>query len=337
MIRVGVIGCGRWGPNHIRVFGSLPDCEVVCAADQDEERLANVRRLFPHVRCVGTPHEVIADPRVDVAVVATPTATHYEIVRKALDAGKHVLCEKPLCETAAQAEELVNLARTRERVLLVGHVFLFNPGILKVKEIIDAHELGRVYYLSAVRVNLGPIRSDVNAAYDLAAHDVAIFNWLLNDTPETVSAAGTSYLQSGIEDVVFMTLRYPGNVLAHIQASWLDPKKVRQITVVGSERMLTWDDLQPSTPVAVYDKGAHVVQEYKDYQEFLRVSMWDGEVRLPRIVPQEPLMAQASSLLQSIRQGTVGRSDGAFGVGVVRVLEAAAQSIKQRGAPVALR
>jgi len=258
-------------------------------------------------------------------------STHYHVVREALLAGKHVLCEKPLCETAKEGQELVDLAATKGLVLMVGHVFLFNQAIQKLRDLISADELGRLYYLSATRTNLGPIRSDANAAYDLAAHDIAIFNWLLGDQPELVSATGASFLQPDVEDVVFISMRYPGDVMASIQASWLNPKKVRDITVVGSKAMLTWDDLQLTSPVAIFDKGVVAERQSGDYGEFLRLSTWDGDIRLPKIWPDEPVKLQAMSFLDAIGKGKTDRSDGAFALGVIRALEAVAASIRNGG------
>jgi len=283
LISVAVIGCGEWGPNHIRNFHSLPGSRVVAAVDTVPARLERVQALFRDVQCSSDFRAVLENPQVDAVVVATPLGTHYALVSEALAAGKHVLCEKPLCETSRQARELVEIARERQRVLMVGHVFLFNPGIIKVKELIEAGELGRLHYLLAIRTNLGPIRNDCNAAYDLASHDVSIFNWLLGCEPVRASATGACFLQPRIEDVVSITLTYPNDVFASIQASWLNPKKVRHITVVGNRKMLTWDDLSSGTPVACYDKGADFQRDYHDYGEFLRISNWDGEVRLPRV------------------------------------------------------
>lgn len=319
-IRLGVIGCGHWGPNHIRVFSQLKDCVVVAITDASEKRLASVCEMFPHVRGFRDHRELLRDAGVDAVVVVTPTKTHFAIVTDALTAGKHVLCEKPLCTDPAEGEQLVALARDRGLVLMVGHIFLFNAGILKVKELIDAGEVGPVRSLSAVRTNLGPVRSDVNAAWDLASHDIAVFNWLLGAEPVEVQAMGAAFLQPGIEDVVNITLKYPGNVLASIQCSWLDPKKVRQLTVVGSRRMITWDDLALSNPVAVYEKSVEASREVTDYGEFLRLSMLDGDVRLPKIQGTEPLRAQDEAFLRAVREGKVSRSDGAFALGVVRVL-----------------
>jgi predicted dehydrogenase len=329
--RLAVIGCGHWGPNHVRTFQSLPESSVAMVVDTNQERLGSMRQMFPDLPCEQDHWVACDDPAIDAVVVATPLSTHYQLVRDALVSGKHVLCEKPLCETSKEAEELVELAAAHQRLLMVGHVFLFNPGIERLRDLVHAGELGRLYYLSASRTNLGPIRHDANAAYDLAAHDIAIFNWITGAQPQAVSATGAAFLQPDIEDVVFISLRYPGNVVAAVQASWLDPKKVRQITAVGSQRMATWDDLQLAAPMAIFDKGARAVPEYGDFGEFLRLSTWEGDVRLPKVGSEEPLRAQARQFLQYLGQGRVERSDGAFAAGVVRALEAVAASIRSGG------
>lgn len=328
---IAVIGCGGWGPNHLRNFNVLSDAKVIAAVDTNLSRLTQVLKVFPGVKAETDYKRVLENPAVDAVVVATPTNTHYAITRDALSAGKHVLCEKPLCETGAQARDLVALARSRGLILMVGHTFLFNSGVVKLKELIDAGELGSLYYLSSTRTNLGPIRLDVNAAYDLASHDVSIFNWLLGSEPEFVSATGSSFLQPGIEDVVFISLRYPNNVLACIQASWLNPKKVRVMSVVGSKKMVTWDDLELHTPVAIYDRGANVLPAETDYGEFLHVSMWDGDVRLPKVHWEEPLKVQDHCFVKAIQQGNIDRSEGMFGLNVVKTLEAISTSLKSHG------
>ena len=337
VIGIGVIGCGHWGPNHIRNFNSLHESRVVAAADLDTKRLQYVRGMHPEVRCEQDYRRILDDPDIDAVVVATPVSTHYEMVRESILAGKHVLCEKPLCKSSVQGEELVELADEHDRFLMVGHVFLFNPGIVKLKELIDAGELGTLQYLSASRTNLGIFQSDVNVAYDLAPHDISIFNWLLNSEPEVVSATGASFVRSGIEDVVFISIMYPGNVLANIHVSWLNPKKVRQITVVGRRQMVTWDDLQTTSPIAIYDKGASTVQDYGDFGEFLRLSMWDRDIRLPKVRFDEPLKLQAMEFLKGLQGGGAERSGGAFGLQVTRVLEAVAASIRRGGSPVEVR
>jgi predicted dehydrogenase len=334
MTGVSVVGCGQWGPNHIRTFQAQPGVEVISAVDSDPARLDRVRWLFPGVECHQEFAKTLGDERVNVIVIATPLSTHYSLTRDALNAGKHVLCEKPLCETTSQARELVELAQKRGLVLMTGHVFLFNPGIIKVKELVDKGDAGRLYYLSALRTNLGPIRQDCNAAFDLATHDVSIFNWIMGSEPSEVSATGATFLRPGVEDVVSISLKYPNDVFAMIQASWLNPKKVRQITVVGSNQMITWDDLQIGAPVAVYDKHADISKDYSDYGEFLRVSTWEGDVRLPRVATEEPLKLQVRYFLDAIAKGSVETSGGEFSLGVVRVLQAISASLKMNGRPV---
>jgi predicted dehydrogenase len=335
MKTIAIVGCGHWGPNHVRTFNSLTKCRVKCVVDSNEKRLADLRKQFDATDCVQDIEVVLRDPEIDALVIASPTATHYDLARAALAANKHILCEKPLAKTSDQAEELVDMANRARRVLMVGHVFLFNGGIIKLKELCQTGELGTPQYFSSSRTNLGPIRSDVNAAYDLATHDIAIFNWLLESEPESVSATGQSFLQPGIEDVVFISMRYSQGAVANVRASWLDPKKVRQISIVGTKQMATWDDLDLTSPVAIYDKGAMIDDHYKDYGEFLRISMWDGDVRLPRIQLTEPLRTQNLHFLDAL-EGKPYRSDGRFATGVVRTVEAAAQSLALGGVPISV-
>ena len=337
MVNIAVIGCGRWGPNHIRNFSDLPNAKVTFVSDLDLARLNHVLKSFDNLRITQNYTEILKDSAVDAVIIATPTSTHYKVVKEVLLAGKHVLCEKPLCENVQQAKELTTLAASKNLILMVGHVFLFNPGIVKLKELFNSGELGSLYYLSAIRTNLGPIRNDVNASFDLASHDIAIFNWLLNDEPEVVTAMGGAFLQPNIEDVVFISMKYPSNVYASIQCSWLNPKKTRQITVVGSKKMLTWDDLELNTPIAIYDRGAKSTDDYNDYGQFLRISMWDGDIRLPKVQPEEPLKAQARYFLDCIKKGSIKESGGDFGLSVVRVLNAIHESLKNNGTTVRIK
>jgi predicted dehydrogenase len=336
MIRLAVIGLGRWGPNHIRNFGGLPDAEVVLCVDTQKEALARLKPVFPTLKTSSEVKDAFGDPSIQAVVIATPTSTHYKLAHAALTAGKHVLCEKPLCETSKEADELTALAEEKKLILMVGHVFLFNAGIVRLKEFVDSGDLGKLYYLSAARTNLGPIRSDVNVAMDLASHDISIMNWLLGRAPERVTATGGAYLRPGVEDVSFISLTYPGNVHANIHVSWLDPAKVRRMTIVGSKRMATWDDLQLTSPVAIYDKGADVDSEYRDYAEFLRVKMWDGDVRLPKISVEEPLRLQSQGFLKAIREGKPDRCGGVFAGEDIKVLEAVNASMKAGGSSVAV-
>jgi predicted dehydrogenase len=284
---------------------------------------------FPGLPIHRDSHVLMRDPSIDAVVIATPAATHFALVRDALSANKHVLCEKPLCLTVSEAEQLANLAESRKLLLLVGHVFLFNGGIAKIRQIVSSGELGQMRYLMAVRTNLGPVRHDVNAAYDLATHDIAVVNWLLESEPLTVSATGACFLQPGIEDVVSIALTYPSGVFVNIQASWLSPKKVRQITLVGSKRMMIWDDLELSHPLTIYNRGVDQVRTYDDYGEFLRVSTRDGDTYLPKIDIEEPLKTQDRYFLEAIGSDRAVRSDARFSIGVIRTLESVARALNE--------
>ncbi len=331
IIQVGVIGCGHWGPNHVRVFSQLPGSRTLACADLDPRRIEAIRSLYPEVTGYADYRELLGREDIQAVVVAAPTRFHSAIVRDALNAGKHVLCEKPLCVEPADAAELTELARSRGRILMVGHVFLFNAGIVKLKELLALNAHGQLRYLRATRTNLGPIRSDVNSVYDLATHDIAIFNWLLGSTPESVSAVGGRFLQATIEDVAFVSLRYPGNILANVLVSWLDPKKVREIVVVGDRKMYVWDELAPAGPVSIYDKGVDRPQNYEDYGQFQLLTR-EGDLTIPKIKMEEPLKVQGRYFLQSIRSGALTMNDGEFATGVVRVLEAIRRSLLADGA-----
>jgi predicted dehydrogenase len=332
-IGCAVIGCGHWGPNHIRVLSELPGSRVVAAADVHAERLDRATRRFPQVRRELDYRTLLADPAIDAVVVATAASRHVEMVRAALEAGKHVLCEKPLCIDPADAAALVALAARRGRTLMIGHTFMFNAGIRKLKELIEAGELGEVRHFAAVRTNLGPIRTDVNAAYDLACHDISIINWMLGARPLSVSARGACYLRPGIEDVVSLTLRYPRDIVANLRASWYDPKKARDIVVVGSRRMASWDDLDTVEPLTIYDKGA----EPDEPRAGVALVPWDRGVSRPAVALQEPLKMQDQAFLDAVRgAGPMNPSDGAFSIGIIQTLAAANRSIAADGAPVAL-
>lgn len=334
-VRIGVIGCGHWGPNHIRVFSQLPGSRVTGAADSDQRRLAAVRNHYPYLRCTTDYRELLRQDDVDAVVVAVPTGAHYATTRDALAAGKHVLCEKPLSVTTAEANELTALAESANRVLMTGHVFLFNPGIRKLKDLVVGGEAGSVFYLRAVRANLGPIRGDVNSAYDLASHDIAIFNFILGGEPHSVSAVGAAFLRDGIEDLAFINLHYPDGILAHIHVSWLDPRKIREIVVVGDSKMIVWDELAHTGPIHIYDKGVIKEPYYEDFGEFQLLAR-EGDISIPRVQSEEPLKLQNAYFLDCVRSGTVELSGGRFSAGVVKTLEAVTESMHRRGSEVAL-
>ena len=334
-LKIGVIGLGHWGPNHVRVFSQLRDSEVVACADPDAKRLTAIKDQYPHVWPFMDYRQMLREVTLDAVVVAAPTLVHPQIVKDALEAGKHVLCEKPLCVKTEEAGDLTALAQCKGLILMTGHVFLFNAGIVKFKEMIRRGDPGRIHYLRALRTNLGPVRRDVNCVCDLATHDISIFNFLFDATPESVSAVGGRFLQPNVEDVAFVSLRYPNNILAHVQVSWLDPKKLREIVVVGDKKMVIWDDLASAGPITIYDKGVDRPQDYADFGQF-QLLMREGDITIPKLKLEEPLKVQNRFFLHSIREGRLTMNDGPFAVDVVRVLEAVQSSLAKGGAPVSL-
>lgn len=332
---IGVIGCGAWGRNHVRTFASLDGCIVRRAADPLEERLGFIKRRFASVAATRDPAEVIHADDVNAVVIATPTATHYSLTKEALEAGNHVLCEKPLALRTGEAEDLTVLAESKGLTLLVGHVFMYNPGIVYLKEQIDGGVLGRIHYMDSVRTNLGPIRDDVGAIYDLASHDISIFNFLLGGEPTKVAAQCGYYTQPGREDMAYLTLEYPSKTISHAHVSWLNPRKVRQLTVVGDKKMAVWDDMVPLETIRLYDKGFHEPPHYDSFGQF-QISVRDADVTIPKVEMFEPLRKEAEHFVTCVRERRRPLSDGHNGVAVVRVLEAAMESLRQDGRSVAI-
>jgi len=334
-VQIGVIGCGQWGPNHIRVFNSSPDADVVACSDLDPGRLHQMRMLYPHMRTTTEYWQLLEDPEIEAIVLATPTATHHRIVAEAMRLGKDVLVEKPLAATFAHARALADLARAKRRILMVGHTFMFNSGIIKLKEYIHAGVLGRIYYLNAIRTNLGPIRHDVSSVWDLASHDISIFNFLLGSTPVSVSARAEDFIQKGLEDVAFITLTYPKQVLVNIHVSWLNPRKVREITAVGEKMMVVWDDLDNVGPIRMYDKKVLKQKFYESFGEF-QLLIKEGDLTIPKLALEEPLKAQCNHFLRAVRSREKPISDGTVGAEVVRILTAIKKSINRNGASITL-
>jgi len=341
VIGVAVVGAGEWGPNLIRNFHEHPRSEVIWLVDRDERRLERLGERYPGVRLSTELSEALADAAVDAVVVATPTTTHYDLARSALMAGKHALVEKPLTASVGEADDLCRLADGAGTVLMVGHVFIYNEAIQRVKQYLVERSLGRVYYISMVRTNLGPIRVDVNAGWDLAAHDIAIANWWLEAEPLTVSAVGGTWINEGLEDAVFAAFRYPNEVLVKLDASWLNPRKVRDITIVGEHRMMTVDDMNLNEPLRIYDKGVsneRMVPDFVDTFASFRASTREGDISVPKVPTGEPLRAECDHFLSCIESRARPLSGGPEGAAVVRALEAIDRSIASGGreVPVAL-
>lgn len=332
-VGVALIGVGHWGPNLVRLLRDNPRSHVRFVVDRDADRLARVEERFGYLPTTTSVEAALGDPGVQAVVIATPTATHHALAKAALEAGKHVLVEKPLATTTQDGRELVELAEQRGLTLMVGHVFLFDAAVLYVKRLVDDGALGDLHYVSMVRTNLGPFRHDVNAAWDLAAHDVSIVNHWLGAVPETVSATAESWINRGIEDIAFATLRYPGNVVAHVHCSWLNPRKVRDYTIVGEQKMVTVDNVSLDEPVRIYDKTV-VSPEEEVIDSFVafRSSIREGDMVVPRIGVAEPLRDELEHFLECVQSGTPPRADGTVGLDVVRVLEAVGRSVEARGA-----
>jgi predicted dehydrogenase len=339
MLRIAVVGAGHWGPNLIRNFHNHTTSEVAWVIDRDEARLKLAESRYPGVRVAADPAVAFADPTVDAVVISTPTVTHHDLASAALAAGKHALVEKPIAASAGEADALCELAERRGLVLMVGHVFLFNGAIRRVKEYLDQGQLGRLFYISMIRTNLGPIRMDVNAAWDLAAHDVAIANDWLGAAPLHAAAQGGSWINPGIEDAVFANLWYPDGVMVNLHVSWLSPRKVRDITVVGEKGMLTFDDMNLSEPLRLYDKQ---VTEQRSTPGFIdtfgsfRTSIREGDIRIPKVAMAEPLKAECDHFLECVASGARPISDGRSGAAAVRVLDAISRSIRNGGAKEAV-
>jgi len=334
MIRVAVIGAGHWGPNLIRNFHNGQASTVLWIVDRDAARLAEVQARFPDVQVTEEPARAFSDPAVDAVVIATPTITHFTLAQEALQCGKHVLVEKPLATESRQGTQLFQIAASHQLILMVGHVFLYNPAVRKVKEYLGAVHLGRVYYVSMVRTNLGPIRLDVNAAWDLAAHDLSIVNYWLDAGPLSVSAIGGSWINDGIEDAIFATLRYPQDVLVNLHCSWLNPRKSRDITVVGEKRMLTFDDTNLNEPLRIYEKQVTDVPTratYIDSFASFHASVRQGDITVPKVPVGEPLAAQCAHFLECIVSGKQPFTGAPEGIAVVRALEAMQRSIRAGG------
>lgn len=332
---VAVAGLGYWGPNWVRNLYQLGCAQRVVACDLDRKRREHVKRLYPGIETSAQFEQLLDDPGIEAVVIATPVGTHYRLARMALEAGKSVLVEKPLAVSLREAGDLVRLAGALGRVLMVGHTFLYSAPVLKVREIVDAGELGDILYISSVRANLGLFQRNVNVTWDLATHDISIILGIVGRLPVSVSCQGQSHYNSKVEDVALLTLYFSRKVIAFIHVSWLDPNKIRRTTVVGSRKMLVYDDTSPQEKIRIYDRGVSMQRYYDRYEEF-QFSYRYGDIMIPRIEESEPLRAECEHFVDCIRRGLNPHTDGLNGLHVVSVLEAANISLRDgRAVPVA--
>jgi len=333
-LRVGVIGCGYWGPNLVRNFARHPEVKVEAVCDRDLKRAERTGAEYRVPTVAASPDALFGAKQLDLIVVATPTATHFELAKAALSAGKHVLVMKPLTSSGEQAEELAHLAGKRGALLAVDHTFVFTAAVRKMKELVTSGALGELYYFDSVRVNLGLFQRDINVIWDLAPHDISILDFLVGGEPEEILAVGVAHGQSPTENIAYITIKYPNSFLAHVHVNWLAPAKVRQLILGGSKKMVVYDDVQPSEKVKVYDKGVSFQNDADPYKSL--VSYRSGDMVAPQLDGKEALAVEVDNIVKAVRGKEPLVSDGAAGVRVVHLLEAAQRSIAQGGSPVRL-
>jgi predicted dehydrogenase len=333
-IKVGLIGYGYWGPNLLRNFHETDGVEVKRCADLRPERRAAASKRYPTVQVSAEADEILTDSEIDAVVLATPVFTHHALAKQALEANKHVLVEKPMTRTVDEAEELIKLAQAHDRILMVDHTFIYTGAVRRMKEIIDAGELGELYYFDSVRVNLGLFQHDIDVIWDLAPHDVSILTYLIPETPKSVSTVGADHTGRGLVDVAYLTLHFANNFIAHFHVNWLSPVKVRQNLIGGSRRMLVYDDMEPSEKVRVYDRGIQVRSQEGIYKALVDYRM--GDVWSPKLDVREALSVECEHFVNCIRTRKNPNSDGESGLQVVKILEAASASIANGGHPVAI-
>jgi predicted dehydrogenase len=330
MVNIGIIGAGYWGPNLVRNFNLQKDCQVRMVADAKEDRRAFINAQYPGVVTVATGEELIADARIDAVVIATPVDMHFELAQKALSSGRHVLLEKPMTASAAEAEELINLAERKNLRLMVDHTFIYTGAIRKVKELADAGTVGDILYFDSVRVNLGLFQHDVNVIWDLAPHDVSIMDHLMSDRAAGVSAIGRRHFGSAVEDIAYLTVVFNSNAIAHFHVNWIAPVKVRTTLIGGTKRMVVYDDMEPSEKIKVYDKGVELVTDEETVRKIL-VEYRVGDMTAPKIDGTEALRLMSREFLDSIHENRAPLTDGGAGYRIVRVLEAANESLENNG------
>jgi predicted dehydrogenase len=332
-IKVGVVGCGYWGPNLVRNFRSLPDCQLKMMCDISQERLKHFKPLYPEVQRATDYNHMLNGVNLDAVVIATAVKFHYPMAKASLLAGKHTFIEKPMAGSSAHCEELVEIAKKKGLVLMAGHTFLYSPVVRKIKEIIETGDIGEIRYICARRLNLGIYQKDINVAWDLAPHDISIILSIMGESPVTVNCRGSAHITPGVEDVTTMCLTFSKQRSAIIHSSWLDPRKVREMTIVGSKRMIVYDDVSPLEKLRIFDARVERAPHYDTFAEF-QYAYHYGDVYVPYIKQEEPLKTECQHFLDCIKSGKTPLTDGQQGLDLVRILEASSESLKRGGAPV---
>jgi predicted dehydrogenase len=337
---IGIIGCGYWGPNLLRNFSENVGARLSWMCDADTRRLSMLARRYPAAKTTADYRQLLSDPQLDAVVIATPVSTHFSFARDALAAGKHVLVEKPFTSSVAEAEELIEMAERRDLTLMVDHTFIYTGAVRKIKELVDSDELGDLLYFDSVRINLGLFQRDINVVWDLAPHDLAIMDFIIDRQPLSVTATGSCHVERGIENIAYVMLRFPGEFIAHFHFNWLSPVKIRRTLIAGSRRMIVYDDIEPTEKIRIYDKGVMVTrsEETTDKEAAYQtlVSYRTGDVWVPKLDSTEALHYVCQEFLSAVAERRRPLTDGHSGLRVVRLLEAAQRSIRQGGRAVDL-
>jgi predicted dehydrogenase len=334
-IKVGVVGCGYWGPNLVRNFRSLPDCDLKIMCDISEQRLMHLKSLYPEVAGETNYNHMLNGVGLDAVIIATAVKSHYSMAKASLLSGKHTFIEKPMASSSEECQELIEIARKNGLVLMTGHTFLYSPAVRKIKEIVKGGDIGDIRYICARRLNLGLFQKDINVAWDLAPHDISIILHIMDDRPTVVNCQGSAHITPGVEDVTTMWLGFPGDRSAIVHSSWLDPRKIREMTIVGSKRMIVYDDVSPLEKIRIFDARVERPPHYDTFAEF-HYAYHYGDVYIPYIRQEEPLKNECQHFLDCIRQRAQPLTDGKDGLELVRILEASTESLKKGGAPIRL-
>jgi predicted dehydrogenase len=329
-IKVAVIGLGYWGPNLVRNFYKISQSRLMSVCDLKKERLNHIKSLYPDIHTTRAYTDILNNQDIDAVCVATPVSSHYSIAKKALENKKHVLVEKPLTDSSKKARKLIDIAKKNKVVLMVGHTFLYNEAVKKIKTILTNKELGNIYYISMERLNLGLFQKDINVVWDLAPHDISILKYITGEKPVAVSAIGKANVYKSVHDIAMINLKFKGGVTAHMRLSWTDPHKVRKTIIVGSKRMLVFDDIESIDKIKIYDKRVEIPSYYDTFKDF-KFAYKDGKIKTPSIKNSEPLKLQCAHFIECIKRKQIPKSDGYNGLNVIKVIEAIQKSIKNDG------
>lgn len=324
---IAIIGLGYWGPNLLRTFLNIPGCSVRYCCDLNPPALEEVKRKFPHILTTTDFNKIISDPSIDAVVLATPTQSHFILAKKAITAGKDVLIEKPITQSSKEAWKLVALAKKNKRILMVDHTLLFNPAVLKIKELIAGGEIGEILYIDSMRTNLGLFQKDINVIFDLASHEFSIIQFILKNRPKIISVIGKSHINKQI-DVAYISVKYPKNILAHVHITWLSPVKMRRMLIVGSKKMIVYDDNEPSDKLRIYDRGINI-EKSSNKEGQIKIGYRIGDLWLPNLKVADPLTVLAQSFIDAISKRKVEKSDGKFGAEIIEILENATKLFNQ--------